>query len=115
MLGWKELAYKVDSIFKKIPNKDQTLVLCDNYGQAGAINYYLRDKNIRAVSFNADYINWFDLNRKYVNLIRIKNADDKGDELRQTSPFFEQTFTGGSITNHLAREYRTTIYVFIKE
>jgi hypothetical protein len=55
MLGWKELALKVDSAYLKLPNKDNTLILCDNYGQAGAINFYTRQK-LRAVSFNADYI-----------------------------------------------------------
>jgi len=38
MLGWKELARKVDSVYITLPNPHQTLVLCDNYGQAGAIN-----------------------------------------------------------------------------
>ena len=60
MRGWRELAAKVDAAYAALPNTDQTLVLCDNYGQAGAINYY-SEKGIQAVSFNADYVNWFDL------------------------------------------------------
>ena len=43
MLGWKELAYKIDSVYLKLPDKNNTLILCDNYGQAGAINYYRND------------------------------------------------------------------------
>ena len=74
MLGWRELALKVDSIYLSLPNKNNTLILCDNYGQAGAINYYTKQK-LNAVSFNADYINWFDLSKKYVNLIRVKEAN----------------------------------------
>ena len=31
MLGWKELALKVDSIYLSLPNKNNTLILCDNY------------------------------------------------------------------------------------
>jgi 4-amino-4-deoxy-L-arabinose transferase-like glycosyltransferase len=50
MLGWKELALKVDNIYAKLPNKENTLVLSDNYGQAGAINYYTNQK-LNAVSF----------------------------------------------------------------
>ncbi len=42
------------------PMQTETLVLCDNYGQAGAINYYTKT-GIKATSFNADYIDWFDL------------------------------------------------------
>lgn len=110
MLGWKELAYKVDSIYLNLPNKEKTLILCDNYGQAGAINYYSK-QNIKAVTFNADYINWFDLTKKYENLIRVK-WDDINTELETTSPFFQNSKLVTSITNKYAREYGTTIFAF---
>jgi hypothetical protein len=111
MLGWKELANKVDSIFSKIPNKELTLILCDNYGQAGAINYYTKHK-LKAVSFNADYINWFDLSKKYANLIRVNDFGDPKIELQETSPFFQNSILADSITNQYAREYGTAIFVF---
>jgi len=111
MLGWKELALKVDSIYSKIPNKEKTLILCDNYGQAGAINYYTR-QNIKAVSFNADYIDWFDLTKKYENLIRVKEARNVNEELQETSPFFQNSTLADSITNQYAREFGTGIFVF---
>ncbi len=112
MLGWKELAHKVDIVYRNLPNKGETLILCDNYGQAGAINYYTENKNIKAVSFNADYINWFNLDNKIQNFIRVKEFEGSKDELDETSPFFETAFVADSITNSLAREYRTTIFVF---
>jgi hypothetical protein len=108
MLGWKELARKVDMA---LPATGNTLVLCDNYGQAGAINYYTK-KNIKAVSFNADYINWFDLTRKYDNLIRVKDFTSRDGELAETSPYFQTSVVAGSISNHFAREYGTTIFRF---
>ncbi|MGL2966691.1 glycosyltransferase family 39 protein [Flavobacterium sp. XGLA_31] len=111
MQGWKELAQKTDSVYQKLPNQHQTLILCDNYGQAGAINYYTKQK-IQAVSFNADYINWFDLTKKYKNIIRIKEADNSKTELQKTSPFFESSSVAGAITNPNAREFGTTIFVF---
>ncbi|SFD10761.1 glycosyltransferase family 39 protein [Flavobacterium phragmitis] len=111
MLGWKELARKTDSIYALFPKTENTLVLCDNYGQAGAINYYTK-KGIKAVSFNADYVNWFDLNLYYKNLIRVKEFEENSDEFKTTSPFFEKAFIGGQITNKYAREYGTTIFVF---
>src|SRR5690606_23128948 len=55
MLGWKELARKIDSICAGNPNMENTLILCDNYGEAGAINYYTTNPKIKAVSFSADY------------------------------------------------------------
>ncbi|WP_289665274.1 glycosyltransferase family 39 protein [Flavobacterium panacagri] len=111
MLGWKELARKTDSIYALFPKTENTLVLCDNYGQAGAINYYTK-KGIKAVSFNADYVNWFDLNLYYKNLIRVKTFEENSDEFKTTSPFFEKAFVGGQITNKYAREYGTTLFVF---
>ncbi len=111
MLGWKELTRKVDSVYSMIPDREHTIVLCDNYGQAGAINYYTR-KGIKAVSFNADYINWIDLSHPYVNLIRVKTSGDSHDELQKTAPIFNAGFIAGSITNRFSREYGTTIFVF---
>lgn len=112
MLGWKELAIKVDRVCSKMPNLNKTLILCDNYGQAGAINYYTKNKNTTAVSFNADYINWFNLEKKYINLIRIKAIESEGDELNETSPYFEKSYLAEMVRNKFAREFRTKIFVF---
>jgi hypothetical protein len=113
MLGWKELAHKLDSVYATLPAGNETLILCDNYGQAGAINYYTKNKNITANSFNADYINWFATDKTYTNLIRVKTMEGEGDELKETSPFFDKSSVAGSVTNPFAREFGTTIFVFI--
>ncbi len=112
MLGWKELATKVEAVYNQLPNKEQTIIVCDNYGQAGAINYYSRNKNISAVSFNADYINWFNLDDKIENFIRVKEWEGSSQELAETIPYFETGRVAGSISNSFAREYQTTIFVF---
>ncbi|GAB3887677.1 glycosyltransferase family 39 protein [Spirosoma agri] len=111
MLGWRELAAKVDSVYAHSPDPAKTLVLCDNYGQAGAINYYTRQP-IRAVTFNADYINWFDLDTKYTHLIRVKNAGERSGELKETGPLFATAYAADSVRSPFARERRTTIFVF---
>ena len=79
-----------------------------------AINYYSKNKKCSAVSFNADYINWFRLDKKYTNLIRIKEFDAENKEIKETSPYFKKSFVAGSITNTYAREYGTIIFVFEK-
>lgn len=112
MLGWKELAEKVEIIYNRLPKRSQTVILCDNYGQAGAINYYVKNKSIKAVSFSADYINWFNLKQKTDNLIRIKEFNDSHDELEKTSPFFQQSVAAGSVMNPMSREYKAAIFVF---
>jgi hypothetical protein len=111
MLGWKELARKVDSVYSLIVSPEQTLVLCDNYGQAGAINYY-STKGIQAVSFQADYVNWFNLNKPYKHLIRIKQSREEEQEMRTTAPFFRKSVKAGQVTNVYAREYGTIIFLF---
>ena len=111
MQGWKELAQKVDLAMASIPEKEHTLVLCDNYGQAGAINYYSANKNISAVSMNADYINWFKLDQEIRNVIRVKEIDDNGKELVVSKPYFDRVERFGEITNEFAREKGTSIYV----
>ena len=112
MLGWSELARKVDSVYRTMPAAQNTLVLCDNYGQAGAINYYSK-LGIQAVSFNADYLNWFDLEIPYKNIIRIKNAPEVEKEFAETAPYFEKAHLVASIENQYAREYGTGIFSFI--
>jgi len=112
MLGWKELASKVDMAYSSIPNPIETLVLCDNYGQAGAINFYSK-KGIQAVSFNADYINWFNLDQKYTNIIRVINYREREKEFLETSSYFKTATVVDSITNKFAREKGTTICTFI--
>ena len=114
MLGWKELARKVDSAYVQISDPVHTLIYCDNYGQAGAINYYSKIKNIGAVSLNADYINWFRLDKEIRHVIRVKEIFDNGEELIVSQPYFESVYRFDEITNEFARERGTTIYMLKK-
>lgn len=111
MVGWKELAEKTENLFNALPEKEAVLILCDNYGQAGAINYYSRGR-LRADAFNADYLGWFDLSTPYRHLIRIKNAGNREEELAETLPLFGSGMLADSIANPFAREYKTDIFVF---
>ncbi len=108
MLGWRELAVKTDSIYKTITDKEHTLVLCANYGEAGAINYYTK-QNIQAVSLNADYINWFPLDKKITCIILVKDDPDEGVDREKM--LFDFVVLGGRIENEFAREKGTLIYI----
>lgn len=112
MLGWRELASQVDSAYAQMAKIGPVLVLCDNYGQAGAINYYTKE-GVRAVSFSADYLHWFDLSVDYVHFIRVKNKDGYQRELTETSPFFERSWIVGAVANRYAREHGTVILAFV--
>ena len=49
-----------------------------------------------------------------MNLIRVKTIESVDNELKETSPFFDTAYVAGSISNSFAREYGTTVFVFIK-
>lgn len=112
MLGWQELETIAASAYQQIPEaeKPYTLILCDNYGQAGAINYYSRKKLPPAVSYNADYIYWFPDLPQLKHLILIKEA---GEEPLQEDEkaYFKSIRKVGSIENPHARETGTTVYL----
>jgi len=108
MLGWKELAAKVDSAFESIPDKEHLLVYASNYGQAGAINYYSKHKEMAALSMNADYINWFPKDKTYINVIRIKDA---GQDFETEKAYFEEVIVIGEIENEFAIEEGTSIAI----
>ncbi len=112
MLGWSELAAKVDSAYSTLSDKEHTLVYCDNYGQAGAINYYSSFKNIGAVSLNADYIYWIPLHKPIKNVIRVKDIYDRETDRSDEKKMFEKVYLFGRIENEFAREKGTSIYVF---
>jgi hypothetical protein len=111
MLGWRELARKVDSIYATIPDKRKLIVFCDNYGQAGAINYYKKEKRINALSFDADYINWYQLDYPVETIIRIKEPDDDPEKLKDEHALFNQVRLASKTENRYAREVGIEIYV----
>lgn len=112
MLGWKQLAEKTDSIYTQLPDPDQTLIVCDNYGEAGAINFYTKNKEMKASSLSADYINWFTFDKTVKNVLLIKeDAKDEDRSRKKEIPFFDTVYFAGKRINPYAREQEISIYV----
>ncbi|HSO87072.1 MAG TPA: glycosyltransferase family 39 protein, partial [Draconibacterium sp.] len=112
MLGWKELAGIVDEVFETIDDKENTIIHCDNYGQAGAINFYTKQKYTQAVSMNADYIYWYPLDEMEIkNVIMVKEIYDEDKNRDRERAFFESVTLAGEITNQYAREKGTRVYL----
>jgi len=112
MLGWRELASLVDIAFDSIDDKKNTLIHCDNYGQAGAINYYSNQNYTQAVSLNADYINWYPLDKMEIkNMILIRENSNTDINIDNEMPLFEKITLIGEIKNKYAREYGTRVYL----
>ena len=85
---------------------------CDNYGQAGAINYYSKRQYTQAVSMNADCINWYPLDEMEVrNVILVKQQDDEDEKRTKEMSLFEEITLIGAIENKYAREVGTKVYL----
>jgi hypothetical protein len=111
MLGWQELADKTYQAYQALPDSTRaaTLIKCDNYGQAGAINYYNRARQLPiATSFNGSYLHWFPAapQRPYRHLLLV--GEGHPEEL---IPHFQTFCKVGEVTNPYARERGTTIYL----
>jgi hypothetical protein len=112
MLGWRELANIVDIAFDSIADKDKTLIHCDNYGEAGAINFYSNQNHTQAVSMNADYIGWYPLDKKEIkNVILVKEGADLDVNREKEMSLFEKITLVGEIKNKYAREHGTKVYL----
>ncbi len=115
MLGWKELASIVDSAFTLVDEKNKTIIHCDNYGEAGAINFYSKQNYSEAYSMNADYIHWYPLDKfEIVNVIMVKEIYDEDKNRDRERNFFENVRLIGEIKNKYAREKGTRVYLLEK-
>lgn len=115
MLGWKEMSAKVIEQYKLIPDstKEQTLIYCRNYGQAGAVGYYTRNSGLPKIhTDNGSFLFWMPDDYKIRNLLLIaEDEPGKDDEVFQA---FGSVQLLDSVTNPFSREYATKIYLYSK-
>ncbi|GMQ24956.1 glycosyltransferase family 39 protein [Algoriphagus sp. oki45] len=109
MLGWSELGSLVDQAVDQIKKPGRVLVLCGNYGEAGAINFYSKTPGLEAFTMNADYLYWFDLEEPVRHLILVRVAEEPLTE--REKEFFDSYTEIGRISHSLARESGTTVYL----
>ncbi|NLR64640.1 glycosyltransferase family 39 protein [Chitinophaga varians] len=108
MLGWKEAAQLVMQAWQRIPEqaRKNTLVICDNYGQAGAVNYFNRGRMPAAVSFSADYVYWFPKLDTLQYIVLLGNEPSEGYR-----PLIGRMEVVGTVQDALAREYGASVYL----
>jgi hypothetical protein len=108
MIGWREMAAKSLTAYNRIPaNKlKNTLIFTDNYGQAGALNFYNRGKMPEAYSFNTDYIYWLPRLNRIQNIILVGNKPGK-----EIISMFSSVKQIGIVDNKYAREKGTGIFL----
>ncbi len=109
MLGWEELTVLTNSAWQTVEHKDQCIIFGDNYGEAGAITILGKKYNLpEAISFNDNFRYWVPrtFDKEIIELIYINH--ELGKDVRL---LFRDIVEVGHISNPLAREYGTRVYL----
>lgn len=112
MLGWKEMTEKTAKAYSLLNDEEKkhTFIFADNYGEAGAINYYGKNYNLPPVhSDNASFLYWLPDSVHIDNLILI--TDDKQEMQRDFLKDFSSVSLVDSITNPYAVEHGSLIII----
>ena len=109
MLGWKEFAEITNKAWQQVDNKENCIIYCENYGQAGAINIIGEKYGLpESISFCDAFRYWIpkEFNVEVTEFIYINN--ELGTDV---SNLFEEVQEVGRITNALAIEYDAKVYL----
>mgnify|MGYP001546198876 CR=1 FL=1 len=112
MLGWKEMSQKTANAFATLTaeEKKRTIIFCDNYGQAGAVNYYGKHFGLpKAYSDNASFLYWlpYVLHIDHIVLVTDDPEEMQHDFLKD----FASVTLSDRVTNEYAREKGSLILV----
>jgi 4-amino-4-deoxy-L-arabinose transferase-like glycosyltransferase len=113
MLGWEEIAQKVAKAYNLFTPQEQMdlFIFCNNYGMAGAVNYYAPKYHLPAAySDNASFLYWLPVNKYITNFILVTN--DPHEQQHDWAKGFKQIIKVDSVTNVYARERGDYIYIF---
>jgi hypothetical protein len=114
MLGWKEMTQKVAKAYNILDDstKKNTVIFCNNYGMAGAVNYYGPSYHLpEAYSDNASFLYWMPNDLRIENFILV--TDDPHEEQHDFAKGFKSVTKIDSVTSEYARERGDYIYTFI--
>ena len=102
----------VDKAFENVSEKSATLIHCDSYGMAGAINFYAKQTYTEALTLDADYINWYPLDQMTIeNVILVQGPWDDDPERKKEAPLFDSISLIGEVKNEYARDKGIRVYL----
>jgi len=113
MLGWKEMTEKAAAAYNTLDSneKKHTFFFCDNYGEAGAVNFYGKKYRLpEAFSDNASFLYWLPNNIHIDNLLLV--TDDENEMQHSFVHDFASAVVTDSVTNPYAREKGSLIILF---
>lgn len=107
MLGWPEIGQAATDAFQQLPPGTPVMIYGENYGQAGAVDYFGRRAGLPpAVSFADTYRLWLPETTQATALIYIN--DELGPDV---AALFSDIRPIGSVRDTFAREFGTTVYL----
>lgn len=112
MLGWEEMAKKTAQAFHSLSDSDKKscLVYCDNYGEAGALNYYAKKYQLpESFSDNASFLYWMPDSLHFNNIVLV--TDDTHEMEHEFLKNFKEVVLYDSITTAYSRERGSLILV----
>lgn len=116
MLGWDELSKIVANTYNSLTPEQQkhTIIIADNYGEAGAIHHYGKQYNLpEIISLDSSFGLWAPTDVGNVQYVIFIDCDDEdGKNAGKIGATMESTKKTGAITNPLAREVGTAVYLY---
>ncbi len=106
MLSWEEMTQKVARAYASLDSteKAHTLLFCDNYGEAGAVNYYGPKYHLPAAySDNASFLYWMPRDYDRFDVLLLV-TDDKQEMQHRFISAFKSVQLVDSIANPYACE-----------
>jgi len=111
MFGWKEFAETTAKVYHHLTPEEQkmTLIFCDGYFTAGALNYYRKNFNLpETYSTSASFLTWMPDTFHINNIIFVdKNISENDPVLQQ----FDNVVMMDSVSIPYFRESGTKVYL----
>ena len=111
MLSWDDMTRMVARAYGSLDSteKAHTLLFCDNYGEAGAVNYYGSKYHLPpAYSDNASFLYWMPRDYDRFDVLLLV-TDDSQEMQHRFIKEFKTAWLVDSIANRFAREHGTLI------
>ncbi|WP_157807190.1 glycosyltransferase family 39 protein [Hymenobacter chitinivorans] len=109
MISWREMANLALQGYRQLTpaERQHLIIITDNYGEAGALNFYNHGRMPAAVSYNADYVYWFPPLEGLQTVMLVTEDPLEADD----AIHFKAATLVGRVQNPLAREKGTAVYL----
>ena len=113
MIGWNELTGVAAKAYRSVPDTAAAVIFAGNYGQAGAVNVIGKKYRLpQPLCFAESFMYWNpEAFPEEIKAVVYINEEPPGRDVHE---LFADVKPMGKISNPLAREYGTTVYLCTK-